>query len=189
MKVSQIGLISKKITSLDNQFPVQDMLIQTGQIEQFSSGIYAYGHIPYLVKKNIVTIISNILTKYSCSELSLPLLQPEIIWKESGRLEKYVSEDVMFRCLTEKGNYCLAPTAEEAIVKYASSRLSSYKQLPVTYFQIGEKFRNEIRTRGYLLRGKSFTMMDAYSFGKDATDLDVEYERIKKAYLEISLYL
>ena len=185
MKVSQIGLISKKITSLDNQFPVQDMLIQTGQIEQFSSGIYAYGHIPYLVKKNIVTIISNILTKYSCSELSLPLLQPEIIWKESGRLEKYVSEDVMFRCLTEKGNYCLAPTAEEAIVKYASSRLSSYKQLPVTYFQIGEKFRNEIRTRGYLLRGKSFEMMDAYSFGRNQQDLDLEYNKMKEAYLEI----
>lgn len=185
MKVSQIGLISKKITSLDSQFPVQDMLIQTGQIEQFSSGIYAYGHIPYLVKKNIVTIISDILTKYSCSELSLPLLQPEIIWKESGRLEKYVSEDVMFRCLTEKGNYCLAPTAEEAIVKYASSRLSSYKQLPVTYFQIGEKFRNEIRTRGYLLRGKSFEMMDAYSFGRNQQDLDLEYNKMKEAYLEI----
>lgn len=185
MKVSQIGLISKRITSLDSQFPVQDMLIQTGQIEQFSSGIYAYGHIPYLVKKNIVTIISNILTKYSCSELSLPLLQPEIIWKESGRLEKYVSEDVMFRCLTEKGNYCLAPTAEEAIVKYASSRLSSYKQLPVTYFQIGEKFRNEIRTRGYLLRGKSFEMMDAYSFGRNQQDLDLEYNKMKEAYLEI----
>lgn len=185
MKVSQIGLISKKITSLDSQFPVQDMLIQTGQIEQFSSGIYAYGHIPYLVKKNIVTIISNILTKYSCSELSLPLLQPEIIWKESGRLEKYVSEDVMFRCLTEKGNYCLAPTAEEAIVKYANSRLSSYKQLPVTYFQIGEKFRNEIRTRGYLLRGKSFEMMDAYSFGRNQQDLDLEYNKMKEAYLEI----
>lgn len=185
MKVSQIGLISKKITSLDSQFPVQDMLIQTGQIEQFSSGIYAYGHIPYLVKKNIVTIISNILTKYSCSELSLPLLQPEIIWKESGRLEKYVSEDVMFRCLTEKGNYCLAPTAEEAIVKYANSRLSSYKQLPVTYFQIGEKFRNEIRTRGYLLRGKSFEMMDAYSFGRNQQDLDLEFNKMKEAYLEI----
>ena len=185
MKVSQIGLISKKITSLDSQFPVQDMLIQTGQIEQFSSGIYAYGHIPYLVKKNIVTIISNILTKYSCSELSLPLLQPEIIWKESGRLEKYVSEDVMFRCLTEKGNYCLAPTAEEAIVKYANSRLSSYKQLPVTYFQIGEKFRNEIRTRGYLLRGKSFEMMDAYSFGRNQQDLDLEYNKMKEAYSEI----
>ncbi len=185
MKVSQIGLISKKITNLDKQFPVQDMLIQTGQIEQFSSGIYAYGHIPYLVEKNIESIISKTLTKYNCSILSLPLLQPENIWQESGRLEKYISEDVMFRCLTDKGNYCLAPTAEEAIVKYAKKRLTSYKQLPVTYFQIGEKFRNEIRTRGYLLRGKSFTMMDAYSFGRNQKDLDEEYENIKQAYLEI----
>lgn len=185
MKVSQIGLISKKITNLDKQFPVQDMLIQTGQIEQFSSGIYAYGHIPYLVEKNIESIISKILSKYNCSTLSLPLLQPENIWQESGRLERYVSEDVMFRCLTDKGNYCLAPTAEEAIVKYAKKRLTSYKQLPVTYFQIGEKFRNEIRTRGYLLRGKSFTMMDAYSFGRNQKDLDEEYENIKQAYLEI----
>lgn len=185
MKVSQIGLISKKITNLDKQFPVQDMLLQTGQVEQFSSGIYAYGHIPYLVEKNIELLISKTLTKYNCSILSLPLLQPENIWQESGRLEKYISEDVMFRCLTDKGNYCLAPTAEEAIVKYAKNRLTSYKQLPVTYFQIGEKFRNEIRTRGYLLRGKSFTMMDAYSFGRNQKDLDEEYENIKKAYLEI----
>ena len=185
MKVSQIGLISKKITNLDSQFPVQDMLVQTGQIDQFSSGVYAYGHLPYLVKKNITNIISSILTKYGCSELSLPLLQPESIWKESGRLEKYVSDGVMFRCLTEKGNYCLAPTAEEAVVRYASSRLMSHKNLPVTYFQIGEKFRNEIRTRGFLLRGKSFDMMDAYSFGRNQNDLDIEYERIKKAYLEI----
>ena len=185
MKVSQIGLISKKITNLDSQFPVQDMLVQTGQIDQFSSGVYAYGHLPYLVKKNITNIISSILTKYGSSELSLPLLQPESIWKESGRLEKYVSDGVMFRCLTEKGNYCLAPTAEEAVVRYASSRLMSHKNLPVTYFQIGEKFRNEIRTRGFLLRGKSFDMMDAYSFGRNQNDLDIEYERIKKAYLEI----
>ena len=185
MKVSQIGLISKKITNLDTQFPVQDMLVQTGQIDQFGSGVYAYGHIPYLVKKNITNIISNVLTKHGCSELSLPLLQPENIWKESGRLDKYVQDGVMFRCLTEKGNYCLAPTAEEAIVKYANSRLFSYKNLPVTYFQIGEKFRNEIRTRGFLLRGKSFDMMDAYSFGRNQKDLDIEYENMKKAYLEI----
>ncbi len=185
MRVSQIGLISKKLTNLDKQFPVQDMLVQTGQIDQFSSGIYAYGHIPYLVKKNITNVISEVLTKYGCSELSLPLLQPESIWRESGRLDKYVADDVMFRCLTEKGNYCLAPTAEEAVVKYAKSRLLSYKNLPNTYFQIGEKFRNEIRTRGFLLRGKSFEMMDAYSFGRNQNDLDLEYERMKKAYLDI----
>lgn len=185
MKVSQIGLISRKLSNLDEQFPVQDMLIQTGQIEQFGSGIYAYGHIPYLLKKNIDNVIIDTLTKYGCSELSLPILQPESIWIESGRLEKYVSEDVMFRTLTDRGNFCLAPTAEEAVVSYAKSRLTSYKQLPVTYFQIGQKFRNEIRSRGYLLRGKAFDMMDAYSFGKNQEDLDKEYESIKQAYLEI----
>ena len=185
MKVSQIGLISKKLTNIDEQFPVQDMLLKTGQIDQFASGIYAYGHIPYLVLDNIKRIISKILTKYGASELLLPLLQPERIWEESGRLEKYVNDDVMFRCLTEKGNFCLAPTAEEAIVTYAKSRLSTYKQLPVTYFQTSEKFRNELRSRGFLLRGKTFLMMDAYSFGKDQNDLDYSYSCMKEAYLEI----
>lgn len=185
MKVSKIGLIQTKLSNLDEQFPVQDMLIKTGQISQFSSGIYAYGHLPYLVKKTIDDIITDVLTKHGCSRLALPLLQPESIWEESGRLDKYISEGVMFRCPTDKGNYCLCPTAEEAVVTYAKSRLMSYKQLPVTYFQIGEKFRNELRSRGFLLRGKSFDMMDAYSFGRTQEDLDVEYENIKQAYLEI----
>lgn len=185
MKVSKIGLIEKKLTNIDSQYPAQDMLIQTGQISQFASGIYAYGHVPYLVKKRIDDIICEVLSKYGSSEISLPILQPESLWQESGRLQKYVEEDVMFRCLTDKGNFCLAPTAEEAVVSYAKSRLSSYKQLPVTFFQIGEKFRNEIRTRGFLLRGKAFDMMDAYSFGKNQNDLDIEYEAMKKAYIEI----
>lgn len=185
MKVSKIGLISRKLTNLDEQFPVQDMLLQTGQIEQFAGGIYAYGHIPYLVKQNIEKIISDTLTKYGCSELLLPILQPEKIWVESGRLDKYIADEVMFRSLTKNGNYCLAPTAEEAIVAFARKRLSTYKQLPVTYFQIGPKFRNEIRTRGYLLRGKAFEMMDAYSFGRNQQDLDEEYAKMKKAYIEI----
>ena len=185
MKVSEIGLISKKLTNIDPQFPVQDILLQTGQVEQYTSGIFAFGHIPYLVKKNIDSIICRILTKYDCSELSLPILQPEKIWIDSGRLSHYVDGGVMFRSLNKNGNFCLAPTAEEAVVAYAKPRLTSYKQLPVTYFQIGPKFRNEIRTRGYLLRGKSFDMMDAYSFGRDYNDLDTQYEKMKKAYLEI----
>lgn len=185
MKVSKIGLITRKLESLDTQFPVQDMLIQTGQIIQYSSGIYGYGHIPFLVEQKINEIISQVLTKYGCAEVSLPLLQPESLWLESGRLDKYVASDVMFQSLTSKGNYCLAPTAEEAIVSYAKPILTSYKQLPVTYFQIGPKFRNEIRTRGYLLRGKVFNMMDAYSFGKNQADLNFEYDKMKEAYLEI----
>ena len=185
MKVSNIGLIETKIKKLDEQFPVQDMLLQTGQIEQFASGIYAYGHIPFLVKKNINDIIINTLTKYDCSLINLPLLQPESIWISSGRLDRYVNDDIMFRCLTDKGNFCLAPTAEEAVVEFAKSRLTSYKNLPTTYFQIGEKFRNEIRTRGYLLRGKSFPMLDAYSFDTDSEKMAYSYENVREAFLEI----
>ena len=185
MKVSNIGLISKKLEKLDEQFPVQDMLCQTGQLYQYTSGIYAFGHIPFLLEKKINQIICDTLTKHGCSELSLPLLQPEQIWEESGRLKRYVEDGVMFRALTKNGNYCLAPTAEEAIVAFARARLKTYKHLPVTYFQIGAKFRNELRARGYLLRGKSFDMMDAYSFGKDKEALEQEYQNIKQAYFEI----
>lgn len=185
MKVSKLGLKNNKLNNIDKQFPGQDILYQTGQIEQFASGIYAYGHVPFLVKENIKKVIREVLTNHGCSELSLPILQPEAMWIASGRLERYVKDKVMFRCLTEKGNYCLAPTAEEAVVEFAKSRLVSYKDLPTTYFQIGEKFRDEIRPRGYLLRGKAFEMFDAYSFGKNKEDLDKEYDNIRKAYFEV----
>ena len=91
----------------------------------------------------------------------------------------------MFSIQTEKGSYCLAPTAEEAVVEFAREKLKSYKNLPVTFYQIGEKYRNEIRARGYLLRGKSFPMMDAYSFNSSTEDLEKTYNNIRKAYLEI----
>lgn len=185
MRVSQLGLSLNKLSNLDKQFPVQDVLVQTGQLKQFASGIYGYDHIPFLVKNQIKNIISEILAKYGCIEINLPVLQPESLWKRSGRLERYVEDKVMFRSITEKGNYCLAPTAEEAVVEFVSDRLQSYKQLPVTYFQTGEKFRDELRSRGFLLRGKSFEMTDAYSFGKDQEDLNSEYERIKMAFSEI----
>ncbi len=185
MKVSSIGLISKKLEKLDEQFPVQDMLVQTGQLYQYTSGIYAFGHIPFLLEKKINQIICETLTKHGASELSLPLLQPEQIWEESGRLKHYVDGGVMFRSLTKNGNYCLAPTAEEAVVAYARARLKTYKHLPVNYFQIGAKFRNEIRARGFLLRGKSFDMMDAYSFGRNKAELEKEYQNMRDAYFEI----
>ena len=115
----------------------------------------------------------------------MPTLQPEKLWKDSGRYEHYVEEGVMFTIDTDKGNFCLAPTAEEAMVEFAREKLKSYKSLPVTFYQIGEKYRNEIRARGYLLRGKTFPMMDAYSFNLSEEDLVSTYQNIRKAYLEI----
>lgn len=185
MKVSNIGLVSQKLGELDKQFPVQDMLLKTGQLEQYAGGIFGFGHIPFLVENKIKEIIIDVLTQHNCALVSLPILQPEKMWEDSGRLEKYIQNGQMFRCLTDKGNYCLAPTAEEAIVEFAKRRLPTYKNLPNVFFQIGDKFRNEIRHRGYLLRGKCFEMLDAYSFCRNQEEQDKIYADMKVAYAEI----
>lgn len=185
MKVSQIGLISQKNVKFQGQFPVQDMLLKTGQITQTASGIYSYGHIPYLVEKRIISIMEAVLKKYGISEISLPLLQTEKLWQSSGRLDDYVNKGVMFQCKTENGTFCLAPTAEEAVVDWAKTRFTSHRVLPVSVFQIGNKYRNEIKTRGFLLRGREFKMLDAYSFGRDKEDLEKQYSVIRAAFLEI----
>ena len=185
MKLSQTGMGTIKLNNLDEMYPVQDILLQTGQLVQYGSGIYAYNNIPLLVRKNVEKIITETLNKYGCIEVLLPTLQPEKMWKDSGRYSHYVEDGTMFTINTEKGNYCLAPTAEEAIVEFAREKLKSYKNLPVTFYQIGEKYRNEIRARGYLLRGKTFPMMDAYSFNLSEEDLVNTYNNIRQAYLEI----
>lgn len=185
MKLSQAGMGTVKLNNLDEMYPVQDILLQTGQLVQYGTGIYAYNNIPLLVKRNVEKIVIEKLNKYGCIEVLLPTLQPEKLWKDSGRYNHYVEEGVMLTVETDKGNFCLAPTAEEAMVEFAREKLKSYKNLPATFYQIGEKYRNEIRTRGYLLRGKSFPMMDAYSFNTSEEDLANTYENIRKAYLEI----
>ena len=185
MKLSQTGMGTIKLNNLDEMYPVQDILLQTGQLVQYGTGIYAYNNIPLLVKRNVEKIVTEKLNKYGCIEVSLPTLQPEKLWKDSGRYANYVDEGLMFTIHSDKGDFCLGPTAEEAMVEFAREKLKSYKVLPVTFYQIGEKYRNEIRTRGYLLRGKSFPMMDAYSFNSSEEDLANTYQNIRKAYLEI----
>ena len=174
-----------RINNLDEMYPAQDLLLQSGQLVQYGTGIYAYGNIPLLVKRKVESIIQEVLNKYGCIEVSLPTLQPDVIWKNSGRWDKYVDEGTMLTITSDKGDFCLAPTGEEAVVEFAREKLKSYKHMPVTYYQIGEKYRNEIRTRGYLLRGKSFTMMDAYSFDEDEEGLVKAYDNIRRAYMEI----
>lgn len=185
MKLSQAGMGTVKLNNLDEMYPVQDILLQTGQLVQYGTGIFAYNNIPLLVKRNVEKIVTEKLNKYGCIEVLLPTLQPEKMWKDSGRFDHYVEEGVMLTVESDKGNFCLAPTAEEAMVEFAREKLKSYKNLPVTFYQIGEKYRNEIRTRGYLLRGKTFPMMDAYSFNVSEEDLVNTYQNIRKAYLEI----
>lgn len=115
----------------------------------------------------------------------MPLLQPKALWESSGRWEKYNQSGQMFYCDMPNGTYCMAPTAEEAMLDFVQSMVRSYKDLPINVYQIGAKFRNELRSRGGLLRSKEFTMMDAYSFHASQEDLAREYEHMRNAYLDI----
>ena len=185
MKLSQTGMGSTKLNNIDEMYPGQSILMQTGQLVQYGAGIFGYNTIPLLVRKNIEKIIQEILNKYGCIEVLLPTLQPDTIWKNSGRYDQYVNDGTMLITESNKGTFCLAPTGEEAMLEFAREKLKSYKNLPATFYQIGEKYRNEIRTRGYLLRGKAFPMLDAYSFDIDEENMAKSYQNVRTAFLEI----
>ena len=174
-----------KLNNLDEMYPGQSILLQTGQLVQYGAGIFGYNTVPLLLRRKIEQIIVETLNKYGCIEVLLPTLQPDTIWKNSGRYDTYVNDGTMLITESNKGTFCLAPTGEEAMLEFAREKLKSYKNLPVTYYQIGEKFRNEIRTRGYLLRGKAFPMLDAYSFDIDPEGMEKSYENVRNAFLEI----
>lgn len=185
MRLSQTGMGTTKLNNIDEMYPGQSILLQTGQLVQYGAGLFGYNTVPLLVRRNVEKIIVETLNKYGCIECLLPTLQPDTIWKNSGRYDHYVDDGTMLITESNKGTFCLAPTGEEAMLEFAREKLKSYKNLPVTFYQIGEKYRNEIRTRGYLLRGKSFPMLDAYSFDIDEENMAKSYENIRKAFLEI----
>jgi prolyl-tRNA synthetase len=185
MKLSNTGMGTTKLNNIDEMYPGQSILLQTGQLVQYGAGLFAYNTVPLLVRRNVEKIITQTLNKYNCIEVLLPTLQPDTIWKNSGRYDHYVNDGTMLITESNKGTFCLAPTGEEAMLEFAREKLKSYKNLPATFYQIGEKYRNEIRTRGYLLRGKAFPMLDAYSFDKDEESMAKSYENVRKAFIEI----
>lgn len=186
MKMSRMALSTSKsrLNSSDESLSTR-ILLQSGQLCRYSTGIYGKHNILVKVQAKINNIICTTLSKYDCVEVSLPLLQPKYLWEDSGRWQGYYDSGQMFVCEMQNGTFCLAPTAEEAIFAFVKDNLKSYKDLPVNLFQIGAKFRNELRSRGGLLRTKEFLMMDAYSFHASEEDLKNEYQNIRNAYFEI----
>ena len=171
---------------IDSDYSAQDILMKLGELYQFESGIYGYGNIWTKLERNIKKIIIEELDKADCIQVEFPKLQPRSIWDKSNRWNQYTEEkDIMFNMKNNLGEYGLAPTAEECATIFGSNRLLSYKQLPTTYYQIGEKFRKEIRTRGYLFRPRTFVMMDAYSFDKNEEDMHNTFNKMHDVYLSI----
>lgn len=185
MRLSRGSIATAKDRLASSEMLSQQILLQSGQIKRYATGIYAKNTFLVKAQANIEKVIRDTLEKYDCVEVVLPLLQPKSLWESSGRWDKYNQSGQMFCCEMPNGTYCMAPTAEEAVLDFVRSFVKSYKDLPVNIYQIGAKFRNELRSRGGLLRSKEFTMMDAYSFHATHEDLLREYNHMRDAYLEI----
>ncbi|MBN2657497.1 MAG: proline--tRNA ligase [Spirochaetales bacterium] len=164
--------------------PSHQLMFRAGMIQQVSSGIYNYLPLALKSLRKIETIIREVLKKNDCEEVLLPVVQPADLWKESGRWEFYGDELLRF---TDRRNneFCLGPTHEEVITDMVRRNLKSYKQLPWNLFQIQTKFRDEIRPRFGLMRGREFIMKDGYSFDRDSDTSRETYYRMYRAYEEI----
>ena len=186
MKLSKLNIKKLNINDIDINYSSQDILMKLGELYQFESGIFGYGNIWTKLERNIEKIIIEELDKADCIQVEFPKLQPRSIWDKSNRWNQYTEEnDIMFHIDNNLGEYGLAPTAEECATIFGSNRLLSYKQLPTTYYQIGEKFRKELRARGYLFRPRTFVMMDAYSFDRNEEDMHQTFNKMHNVYLNI----
>lgn len=186
MRLSKLNIKKINLNDVDRNYSGQDILMKLGELYQFESGIYGYGNLWTKLERIVENIIIEELDKVGCIQVEFPKLQPKKIWEQSNRWDTYTKDgDIMFTLNNNLGEYGLAPTAEECATIFGANRLSSYKNLPAIYYQIGEKFRKEIRTRGYLFRPRTFVMMDAYSFDKTEEDMQKTYELMHQVYLNI----
>lgn len=186
MKLSKMNIKKIKFNAIDKNYSGEDLLMKIGELYQFESGIFGYGNIWTKLEKIVENVIIEELEKADCIEVEFPKLQPKKIWEQSNRWDIYTGKsDIMFSIKNNLGEYGLAPTAEECATIFGANRLLSYKNLPTTYFQIGEKFRKEIRARGYLFRPRTFVMMDAYSFDRTKEEMHENFNKMHNVYENI----
>lgn len=162
------------------------LLVRAGLVEQVSSGLWIMTTLGLLVRKNIENIVREEMNKAGAIEFEFPILQPRKLWEESGRWNRYVEDEIAFKLTDRKDiDYFLAPTAEEMVTYFARKNLKSYKDLPVNIWQMSTKFRDEIRPRQGLIRGREFMMKDAYSFDQNEESMSESYKIMASAYQNI----
>jgi|WetSurMetagenome_2_1015567.scaffolds.fasta_scaffold56176_2 prolyl-tRNA synthetase len=181
MRLTKFFLPTLKEEPVDAVVISHKLMIRAGMIRQLTSGVYSYLPLGLIVFKKIQEIIRDEMNKIGGNEFLLPALTPNEMWLQTGRLDDF--GDIMFKI--KNRDLVLAPTHEEVFTSIAKPNLISYKDLPVMWYQIQTKFRNEARPRSGVLRGRQFTMKDAYSFDVDYKGLDVSYDLQGKAYKNI----
>ena len=184
MRMSKLFVQTLREFPNDAEAISHKLLVRAGYIKKLTSGIYSYLPLMQRVLAKISQIIREEMNSAGAQELLMPFVQPSEVWQKSGRWEVYGKE--LARFSDRHGNQmCLAPTHEEVITSVVSGTFTSYKQLPINLYQIQTKFRDEIRPRFGLLRGREFIMKDAYSFHTSQESLDKEYQNMAAAYKRI----
>ena len=184
MKYTQSGITTTKDTPNDAEIVSHKLMIRSGMIKKLASGLYTWMPLGLKILKKIENIIRKEMNKANALEILMPAIQPSELWKETGRWDKYGPELLRLTDRHER-EFCFGPTHEEIITDIVRNELKSYKQLPIIYYQIQTKFRDEIRPRFGVMRAREFLMKDAYSFHENESSLDETYKMMFNTYKKI----
>ena len=184
MKASQFLISTLKEAPADAEIVSHQLMMRAGLIKKLGAGIYNYMPMGLRVIRKVEAIVREEMNKAGAVELTMPVVQPSELWQETGRFEKMGPE--LLRIKDRHGrDFVVQPTSEEVITDIARQEIRSYKQLPKNFYQIQTKFRDERRPRFGLMRGREFTMKDAYSFDRDVTAAKASYQVMAEAYRKI----
>ncbi len=184
MRLSQAFLPTLKEDPADAELVSHKLMVRAGMLRKHAAGIYSLLPIGWRVTRKVAQIVREEMDRTGAQEVLLPIMMPSELWKETGRWEKYGKELFRQRDRHDR-DYVLGPTHEEAITDLVRNHVRSYRDLPQNLYQIGVKFRDEIRPRFGLMRAREFLMKDAYSFHVDDAQLHETYERMHAAYTTI----
>ena len=184
MRASQFFISTLKEAPSDAEIVSHKLMLRTGMIKRLGSGIYTYMPVGLRVIRKVENIIREEMNRAGAIELLMPVVQPAELWQETGRWQKYGPE--LLRVKDRHGrDFIIQPTSEEVITDVARTEIKSYRQLPVNFYHLQTKFRDERRPRFGLMRGREFTMKDAYSFDRDVEGMKKSYQIMFDAYTKI----
>lgn len=184
MKLSKMGLKTQKNIGNEDCY-ISELLSQSGQLKKFSAGCFGFGTMLVKIKRNIEDIIRKYLEEIGCAEVQYSIIQSKKYWEASGRWDKYIESGTMFTTKGRHSDYAVSATAEEMSVEMLKTHIKSYRDLGICHFQIGTKFRDELRVQGGLIKSKEFNMMDAYSFDESKEKMEKFYDVMKLTYHKI----
>jgi prolyl-tRNA synthetase len=184
MRSSTFFISTLKEAPAEAELISHKLMLRAGLIKRLAGGIYTWMPMGLRVLRKVEAIVRDEMDKAGAVELSMPSVQPAELWQESGRWQQYGPELLRLKDRHDRA-FCLGPTHEEVITDVARRELRSYRQLPRHFYQIQTKFRDEIRPRFGVMRGREFTMKDGYSFHADYEDLQREYLKMHDTYTSI----